>query len=352
MDQEVVYHDLEALKFFYSKHPLNDCFNHQKVSLQHTFEFFVDLAYESEDIGRCISLMLNIITASTIHQFSKNTYGNYIDPIINNQMITAIGNNEALSHGSNLNAMNSYFKQHDDDSCDIYIDKKVITNVGAADLLLVSAPMINKGANKFVILLFKGNEIQQNCISQNLHGLASCPTGSIKLDQKNKKDIKFLTPPRLSLLVMRHMYNMERFLLGCILTGILKKILRHVLEERDKDSLNKFNNQYLQDKVIKIFENYIQLESLVKSSIQYMSQYSNGIEPILSIIKIKCITSVHESIMLFKEICGGKSYLKDHVSHRFMADLEAIFNLGGTKELMKNTLFSDLQNKKTRQIYV
>ena len=135
------------------------------------------------------------------------------------------------------------------------------------------------------------------------------------------------------------------------MTGILKRILKYALDEKDTDVVGKFNNQYLQDKIIKIFDSYIKLESLVTNCIGYM-QKEEPVESILSVIKLTCINDVHDAIILLKEICGGKSYFKDHISSRLLADHEAINNLGGTRELMKQTLYQDLQSKKTRSLYV
>lgn len=347
MDTTVLYDDLTALRHFYQANPLESCLLNDEFSAQNTFDFFVTLAYNTQDIGRCISLMINVVTLTTLKQFNTSFYNQYAKEITSGRLITSICNNEALNHGSNLNGMASYIKPNEDQSFDIHIDKRIITNVGASDLLFISLPVKTEQDNKFMVLLFEGHELPQRCVSNQLNGLYSCPTGGVKINLDNYKGIRVVSDTRKSLFVMRHMYNMERFLLGCIMTGILKKLLHYSFDEKDQDSLGKFNNQYLQDKVIKIFDSYIKLDSLVKQCIQLMTQ-NKPIESILSVIKMACINDVHEAILLYKELCGGKSYFKNHISSKLLIDHESISNLGGTRELMKQTLFQDLQNKKSR----
>ncbi len=351
MSHEYNYHDLPALKEFYKQNPLHTCIQNNKFSASGTYDFFVNLAYKSEDIGRCISLMINVVNLSMLEKFDESNFLLYRDKINNGELITSICNNEAFNHGSNLNGMISYIKKNDDGSYDINLNKRIITNVGAADLLFVSVPIWGEQENKFAILLFEGSEIPQMSLSDKLSGLTSCPTGSIITELKNYKNVRLVSNVRKSLFVMRHMYNMERFLLGCIMTGILKKILKYALDEKDNDVLGKFNNQYLQDKIIKIFDSFVRLESLMINCIHYMNTQT-PVESILSVIKLACINDVHDAIMLLKEICGGKSYFKDHISSKFLADHEAINHLGGTRELMKQTLYQELQSKKTRSLYV
>jgi len=100
-----------------------------------------------------------------------------------------------------------------------------------------------------------------------------------------------------------------------------------------------------------MLDSQVQLDSLIKNCIHYMQQGAS-VEPILSLIKLSCIDNVHNAIVLLKEICGAKSYFKNHVTVRLLKDHEALYNLGGTKELMKQTLYTDLKNKKIRSFYV
>jgi alkylation response protein AidB-like acyl-CoA dehydrogenase len=344
------YEDLQGLKDFHQQHPLHACFMNGEFSPSNTYHFFSTLAYETEDIGRCISLIVNVITLLVIQNFGTNKYGHYLDDMMNGRLITAICNNEALHHGSDLNRMKSYIKYNEDGSHDIHIDKKIITNVGAADLLFVTLSVFEKSCNKFVVLLFEGDEILQQSICDHLQGLASCPSGSLRMELKQARHSKIFSDTNKSLLVMRKMYNMERFLIGCIMSGILKKIFAYALQEIELDVTDKFSHQYLQDKVISIFSCYMKLDSLIKNCIQHMNQNSI-VEPILALIKISCIDDVHQSLMILKELSGAKSYMKNHITTKLLQDHEAIYNLGGTKELMKQTLFNDLKNKKIRKIY-
>ena len=351
LSHSLPYNDIKELKEFYQIHPLHHCFPQGIFSPDNTYQFFSQLAYDSEDMGRCISLILNVITMTVIQNYGKEKYGHYLDAMINGQYVTAICNNEAFSHGSNLNVMKSFIKYNDDKTHDISIDKKVITNVGASDLLFVNLTVSEKQNTKFVIVIFEGHEIPQYSVSNDLAGLASCPSGGIKVELKNCKNIKILAEGNKSLLVMRQMYNMERFLIGCVVSGILKKIVYYALQETDADLIEKFNNQYLQDKVIDIFNYHVKLTSLIKQCIHLMNNDSI-IEPILSLIKLSCIDDVRDAIMKLKEINGAKSYFKYHITTKLLRDHEAIYNLGGTKELMKQTLFNDLKSKKVRSVYV
>ena len=348
---EFSYPDSKELKKFHRKNKLTNCILNQVFSPQAASIFFRDLAYDSQDIGRCISLIPNAIAITLLNKYGKDSELSCIEKIGNGELIAAVCNNEATNHGSNLNAMVSYIKYNDDSSYDIHINKKMITNVGASDLLFVCVPILGKAENNFVILLLDGHAIPQRSVSSSLHGLSTCPTGSIEADLVNCKDIRFIAEGKKSLLVMRHIYNMERFLIGCIMTGILKRLLNYALTEKDNDSTDKFNNQYLQDKIISLFDTFIKFDSLIKNCVTYMDDNQPS-EPLLSLIKLASIHDVHQAIMTLKEIYGGKSYFKDHITTRLLKDHEAIYNLGGTSELMKKTLYNDLQNAKTRVAYV
>jgi hypothetical protein len=190
MSQKYSYHDLPALKEFYKQNPLHSCMANNKFSSSEAYDFFVKLAYDSEDIGRCISLMVNVINLSLLEKFDKSNFLLYVDKIINGELITSICNNEAFNHGSNLNGMLSYIKENGDNSYDININKRVITNVGAADLMFVSVSIWGEQENKFVILLFEGSEIPQISLSDKFSGLVSCPTGSIVAELKSYRNIR------------------------------------------------------------------------------------------------------------------------------------------------------------------
>ena len=141
MSYEYPYHDIFALKKFHRENTLHSCVNENGFSADKTFNFFSNLAYNSEDIGRCISLMINVVTLSMLDKYNKQQFMQYSDGILNGEFITAICNNEAFNHGSNLNGMTSYIKHNEDTTFDVLLDKRVITNVGAADLLFVSVPV-------------------------------------------------------------------------------------------------------------------------------------------------------------------------------------------------------------------
>ena len=221
---EFSYPDSKELKKFHRKNKLAKCFLNQAFSPRATSIFFRDLAYDSQDIGRCISLIPNVIAITLLDKYGEDSDLPCIEKIANGELTAAVCNNEATNHGSNLNAMASYIKYNDDGLYDIHINKKMITNVGASDLLFVCVPILGKAENNFVILLLDGHAIPQQSLSSSLHGLSTCPTGSIEADFVNCKDIRFIAEGKRSLLVMRHIYNMERFLIGCIMTGILKRL--------------------------------------------------------------------------------------------------------------------------------
>jgi len=84
------YPDLAELKKFYKHNPLHACIKENTFSAAGTYEFFVNLAYTSEDIGRCISLMINVINLSMLEIYDESNFRRYRDPIINGELISAI----------------------------------------------------------------------------------------------------------------------------------------------------------------------------------------------------------------------------------------------------------------------
>lgn len=297
-----MYHDLLALRHFYQENPLNNCLKNGLFSPANSLHFFSNLAYKSEDIGRCISLLVNVVCLSMLEKYDRPLFSEYRDSLVNGQLISAICNNEAFHHGSNLNAMTSALHYNVDGSSNILINKPMITNAGASDLLFVSVPLADEGENKFAILLFLGDELTQTSLSEKLSGLLSCPTGSVRAEFTNYREARVVGSTRKSLFMMRHMYNMERFLIACIMSGILKKTLAYAFDEMNNDHLAKFANQYLQDKIIRIFDASIKLESLIENCVKCMEN-NLPVESLLSIIKLSCMDDAREALQAFREIC-------------------------------------------------
>ena len=118
---EFSYPDSKELKKFHRKNKLTNCILNQVFSPQAASIFFRDLAYDSQDIGRCISLIPNAIAITLLNKYGKDSELSCIEKIGNGELIAAVCNNEATNHGSNLNAMVSYIKYNDDSSYDIHI---------------------------------------------------------------------------------------------------------------------------------------------------------------------------------------------------------------------------------------
>ena len=326
-----------------------DLFDEDSI-LQHSLAFlaFKKYAAQTLDISASIAHVPNVIAIALLNKYDVlKQYNTYRQQLLNSNFTAAICNNELGYHGTDLEKITSCATLVNKNTYDVFINKPLITNVGDADLLIASVKEQHVNSSWLRIMLFVRQEVTQKNLSPDLLGMNNCCTGSISMEKCNYQHAKFLGSKRQSLFIMRTMYNLERFFIGAIVVGILEKILFLCagLQGNNHHRLPSISdNQYLQDKIITIFKNKSTLEGLILKAI---SQYQSGEDysDTLSLVKASAITDGHEAIMMFKEIVGGQAYIKKHVSNKLLHDHMAIYNLGGTKELMKITLFRELLKK-------
>lgn len=295
--------------------------------------------YRYPEIGFWLSVIAHQIGACVLDQFgSEAQVTRHLNGILDGSKLIAVCNSESSSGGNLRLIKSSAIKV--DDSIYISSQKNCSTNLGAADLALVSVKISGSEGLKVVLVDdIKGRQVD---LRNSIDGFQSGMTGSLTLQNHPAASGDFLSDPKSALQLI---FNLERFFIASLMTEVMREHLMIAVphaHSRIIDSKPILEHQYIEDKLVSIFEELSVVEGLLKD-IELGSGYVHNDR--LSLAKFISVEKALASAQTCIEVLGHLGVMKNSKLQSQSLDLTILKFLGGTKEFHKSIIADSLARK-------
>ncbi len=315
-----------------------------KQKLQSFCDALYSISYGGMDVPFIFTAVAQGLVISLLEKYGTETQKRaYLGSLVNGELIAAICNAEAGA-GTNIKSLQSTFELQGDHGL-LNADKNCSTNVPEAGLLLVSAwtkAVESKPLIEIFIIEDKKQSLQKPL---DLAGMWTGAVGSCKVvDQKLNYDANRLGATGNGLSVFKACFNLERLFVPTVICGVLKGIEQdclHILFAETEHSKRIKNMQFIQEKMVTVYKTHEILLSLLNHT--FASFQEDFDTKHLAITKQYASEEGLEAALAYFELLGGRGYATNNISQKITRDFLALKALGGTKELQKNDVFTDLE---------
>lgn len=308
------------------------------------------LAEGSCDLGLSVSAVAHWVCLLSLERFASDAVrAQYFPRLLTGEWIGAVANAEPQA-GTDLMALASHAVSTDA-GYEFHARKQCITNVGVADLMLVSARLRGAPPRKEVNIFAvekttPGVEIQT---LTHLTGLRTSCTGDLTT--------KGVVLPRDALLgeigsglpIFRLMFTQERLWTGVLYLAGLRSCLRRALdhaETRLQFGRPIGRNQYVQERIIRASVAEQLLRALL-DSLYVAVEKGEDVSVALSTVKVHGVEAAIEASEGLMRLLGGRGMTKLELAEKLHRDLLALSILGGTVELQKVVLYQELARRRS-----
>lgn len=227
--------------------------------------------------------------------------------------------------------------------------KRSVTNVGVADVILVSARLqgvpAKEAVNIFVVDA-DGARVRARPRT-DLSGLRTSPTGSLlawRAPLPSQGERSALVGPRgAGLSLFRHMFSEERVTTGFLYLGALRACLARALahaEQRKQFGQPIGKNQYVQDKIVRMRVAIELLEAQLWRTLE-RARRGEDVHASLSIVKIHGVDAAIAAAQDLVRLLGSRGISVNEPAEKLLRDLLALSILGGTVELQKIVVYNE-----------
>jgi isovaleryl-CoA dehydrogenase len=311
------------------------------------------LAAGSSDLGFCVSAVAHWVCLLSLQQFgTAGSQARYFPRLLSGEWIGAVANAEPQA-GTNLMAMTSHAVPTSA-GFELHARKQCITNVGVADLMMVSAKLRGVSSLKEVnvFLLEAGTAGVETRVLTHLAGLRTSCTGDLTATAIALPTEALLGGVGRGLKIFRTMFTQERLWTGVLYLAALDSCRRRALahaETRLQFGRPIGRNQYVQDRVIRMKVAEELLRSLLGGLLAGVEQ-GEDVSDTLAIVKIHGVEAAIEASEDLMRLLGGRGMGKHETAEKFHRDLLALSILGGTVELQKIMLYQELTRRRTVEL--
>lgn len=219
--------------------------------------------------------------------------------------------------------------------------KTFISNSPIADYFIVIALTGREGFDAATaFILEKG--MKGLTVSQPFkkHGHRASPTGQIFLDDVKVSEQNILGAVGQGFSDMKHSLDLERFLLGPMVMGMLKALLEKSVSyaaSREQFGQPIITYQLIQEKIARMRMNLEIMQALVDKGISLIKAGKN-FHTLANSLKLyagrMCVDMASEAM----QILGGNGYMHEYGVEMFMRDAKLFEIGGGTNEMMLKVL--------------
>ncbi len=308
------------------------------------------LAYGGTDLGVAVSACAHFVVVAVVEADGSPAQKSRWLPGLKDGSLVAACANAEVGAGTDLMGLKSRAVVGADGSVVVSARKRSVTNLGAADVALVSARVAAVAAREAVnVFLVDGHgpRVRQR-LRTDLAGLRTSPTGSL---------IAWRAPLGADALVgalgdgvrlFRRMFSEERITTAFLYLGSLKycrdRAMQHA-ESRSQFGQPIGKNQYVQEKIVRM---QVAIDLLEAHLWRVVDDFGAGIDVhgALSVCKIHGVEAALLAAQDLVRLLGSKGISTSEPAERLVRDLLALSILGGTVELQKLIVWDDLQKKK------
>jgi isovaleryl-CoA dehydrogenase len=304
------------------------------------------LAEGSGDLGFSVSVVAHMVCLMVLAEFgSAEQHRTHLPRLLSGEWIGAVANAEAQA-GTNLMAIHSRAAIRED-GFTLTAEKQCITNIGIANLALVSARLekapARKEVNIFLVEPAAAAGVEQRTIL-HLQGLRTSCTGDLRARQAQLSGIALLGEMGAGLAIFRSMFLHERLFTGVLYLSGLRACVQRALEHaetRQQFGRPIGRNQFVQERIIRMRTGEQLLACLLHDLLAAV-QRGEDVSEQLSLVKVYGIEAAISASEELMRLLGGRGMRKQELAEKYHRDLLALSVLGGTVELHKTVIYTEL----------
>jgi isovaleryl-CoA dehydrogenase len=302
----------------------------------------------SGDLGFGVSVVAHLVCLLVLEEFgSAEQHRAYLPRLLSGEWIGGVANAEALA-GTNLMAIATRARQTGE-GYELTGEKQCITNIGTADLAMVSARLADvpprKEVNVFLVETRRPG-VEQRTLT-DLEGLRTSCTGDLMLRQASLPAGALLGQPGAGLAVFRSMFLQERLFTGLLYLSALRYCVRRAVEHAEtrlQFGRPVGRNQFVQEKVVRLRTGEVLLAGLLRDLREAVERREDVSEQ-LSIVKVHGIEAALSASADLMRLLGGRGMRLQELAEKYHRDLLALSVLGGTVELHKIVVYTELARR-------
>jgi isovaleryl-CoA dehydrogenase len=303
------------------------------------------LADGGGDLGFGVSVVAHLVALRVLQVFgSPEQHRLYLPRLLSGEWVAAVANAEAQA-GTDLMAIASRAARAGD-GFELTAEKQCITNVGVADLALVSARLQDvpsrQEVNVFLVETAAPGVEQRTVL--DLEGLRTSCTGDLRARQAALPGHALVGGVGAGLEVFRVMFAQERLFTGVLYLAALRACARRAAEHaetRQQFGRPVGRNQHVQERVVRMRVAEQLLASLLRDLLGAVERGEDVSGP-LSVVKVHGIEAAVEASASLMRLLGGRGMSKREPAEKYHRDLLALSVLGGTVELHKMVVYQEL----------
>jgi isovaleryl-CoA dehydrogenase len=320
--------------------------------LTHCAAALEGLVEGSADLGFSVSAVAHWVALLSLQRFgSDSVQKRYLPRLLSGEWIGAVANAEPQA-GTNLMAIASYAVPLAD-GFELHARKQCITNIGVADLMLVSARLRDvlprKEVNIFLVeKTAPGVEVQ---MLTHLAGLRTSCTGDLSACPARLPTEGLLGEVGSGLEIFRAMFAQERLWTGVLYLAALRACCERALEHAE--TRLQFGrpigrNQFVQERIVRMSVAEQLLRALLAGLFTRVER-DEDVSEILSVVKIHGVDAAINASEDLMRLLGGRGVGKVEMAEKYHRDLLALSILGGTVELQKMVLYQELARRRGQE---
>lgn len=323
----------------------------RKASLVDRAAALEGLAEGSCDLGLAVSVCAHLVVVAVLERFGTRSQKERVLPrLVDGSWVGACANAEPGAGTDVMGLKARAVRAPDGDGFLLSARKRSVTNLGEADVALVSARLqgvpAKEAVNVFLVETRRATGTPARVhmrARDDLAALRTSPTGSL-LAWRAPLPIDSLVGERGSgVALFRFMFSEERVTTGFLYLGALRACLARALthaEQRRQFGQPIGKNQYVQDKIVKM---RVAAELLEAHLLFALARMENGedVHASLSVTKIHGIESALDAAQDLVRLLGSRGVSVDEPAERLLRDLLGLSILGGTVELQKIVVYNE-----------
>ncbi|HXK18107.1 MAG TPA: acyl-CoA dehydrogenase family protein, partial [Polyangiaceae bacterium] len=307
------------------------------------------LAMGSDDLGFTVSVMAHLVaTQLLVEHADAAQQARWLPRLLSGEWLAGVANSEPRA-GTDVLGLRSRARPSGDDFA-LSGRKRSITNVGEADLLLVSARLSGVSAreaiNAFVLELPAAGAYVRPI--RDLTGLRSSPTGDLLLRGVSVPGVARLGEVGSGVELFRSTFSWERLLCGYVFLATLRRAQLRALthaEEREQFGQAIGRNQHVQERIVRMHVAEQLLFAHLAATLDAACA-GRDVFGALSVIKIYGLEAALDAAQSLVRILGGRGLRRQAAAEKMLRDVVTLSVFGGTVELHKSIAYSELVRRR------
>ncbi|MHB8418874.1 MAG: GNAT family N-acetyltransferase [Myxococcales bacterium] len=312
--------------------------------LRQAVEALEGLAEGSCDLGLSTSVLAHLVCCDILSRYgTAEQRAGWLPRLLSGEWVGAVANAEPGA-GTDILGLRTRAAAARDGTV-LRGRKRSITNLGAADLVLVSARLegaeSHQSINAFGLALPRAGAHVRPI--RDLLGLRTSPTGNLLLRSARIPPDARVGAPGQGVEIFRRTFALERLLAGGLYLAALRITLDRAVsfaERREQFGRPVGRNQFVQERIVRVRVAEELLRSLL-TQVTGAFERSEEVSGALSVIKLHGLEAALEGAQGLLRILGSRGVRRAEVAERLIRDLLALSIFGGTVELHKIVAYNE-----------